>query len=181
MLTSVTVRCDKDLESKSQIIKTTLLDFIETSIQSKISDDSVRKVLATMYGSELLVNNDIYEWALKELACTEKKSSKPSADILEVPEDKLQPLFCEDTVYHACLCSYATSTRTAANYRDFFSKDFPQHSLEEASLSRSQDKEDVDRYLIARQGKTFYVTFQSEPFLSEWMKKFSSFEEGLKF
>lgn len=134
-----------------------------------------------MYGSDLLVNNDIYEWALKEVASTEKKSSKPSAEVLDIPEEKLPPLFCEDTVYHACLCSYATSTRTAANYRDFFNKDFPQHSLEEASLSRSQDKEDVDRYLIARQGKTFYVSFQSEPLLSEWMKKFSSFEEGKDF
>ena len=178
VLHSLSVSCDEDEHLKSRYIKKALSDFIKTTTQSRISPDSVRKVLAKMYGSDLLVDNGIYEWALKEVASTEKESSKPAVEVLDIPEDKLPPLFCEDTVYHACLCSYATSTRTAANYRDFFNKDFPQHSLEEASLSRSQDKEDVDRYLIARQGKTFYVTFQSEPFLSEWMKKFSSFEEG---
>ena len=178
-LRSLSVRCDEGKQSKEYNIKTALLDFIETSIQSKISSDSVRMVLAGMYSSDLLVNNEIYEWALKEVASTEE-SSKPTAEVLEVSVDKLPPLFCEDTVYHACLCSYATSTRTAANYKDFFNKDYPQHSLEEASISRSQDKEDVDRYLIARQGKTYYVAFRSEPFLSEWMKKFSSFEEGEK-
>lgn len=179
VLHSLSVRSDEDEHLKSRNIKKALFDFVETSMQSKISPDSIRKVLARMYSSHLLVNNDIYEWALKEVASTEE-SRQPITEMQDAPKEKLPPLFCEDTVYHACLCSYATSTRTAANYKDFFNKDFPQHSLEEASLSRSQDKEDVDRYLIARQGKTYYVAFQSEPFLSEWMKKFSSFEEGKK-
>ena len=130
-----------------------------------------------MYSKDLLVDNQIYEWAVNELVSSDKQPDEPPP-LEQEAEEKLPPLFCEDIVHHACLCSLAASTCTAADYRDFFNKKFPEHSLEEASLSRSQDREDVDRYLIARQGKVYYVAFQSEPLLSDWMKKFSSFEEG---
>lgn len=130
-----------------------------------------------MYSNDLLVDNSIYEWAVNKMVSSDKQPDEPSSLEQEVQE-KLSPLFCEDTVHHACLCSLAASTCTAADYRELFNKKFPEHSLEEASLSRSENKEEVDRYLIARQGKVYYVAFKSKPLLSDWMRKFSSFEEG---
>ena len=132
-----------------------------------------------MYSNDLLIDNSVYDWAIAELVSLEKESSDQSSPDQE-GEEKLPPLFCEATVHHACLCSLAAATCTAGDHKDFFNNKFPEHSLEEASLSRSQDREDVDRYLIAKQGKVYYVAFQSEPLLSDWMKKFSSFEEGMQ-
>ena len=171
------VDSEEDKQHLTRNIKKALSSFINTAVQSRVSADSIRKTLAGMYSNDLLVDNSVYDWAIAEVVSLERESSDQSSPEQEAQE-KLPPLFCEDTVHHACLCSLAASTCTAAEYRDFFNKKFPEHSLEEASLSRSQDREDVDRYLIAKQGKVYYVAFQSEPLLSDWMKKFSSFEEG---
>ncbi len=148
-------------------------------MKSQIRPASIRKVLAKVYSCDLLVDNTVYEWALREIALMEEVSGKSLEEREFPPREEMASLFSKDVVYHACLCSLATSTCTVADYKDFFNKKFPEHSLEEASLSRSQDREDVDRYLIARQGKVFYVAFHSEPFLSDWMKKFTSFEQGM--
>ncbi len=169
---------EEDEQQNVRCVKRALLGFIKDTLKSGIGPDSVRKVLAKMYSCDLLVDNSIYEWALREIGLLDKEASQPLEE-QELPiKEEIPPLFSKDIVYHACLCSLATSTCTVANYKDFFNKRFPEHSLEEASLSRSQDREDVDRYLIARQEKVFYVAFRSEPFLSDWMKKFTSFEQG---
>ncbi len=174
---SVSINSKEDEEHKLWNIKKALSDFVNDTTKSIISPNSIRKELAGMYSSDLLVDNSVYEWALGEIALMEEVSGKT---LEELPtEEDIPSLFSENTVYHACLCSLATSTCTVANYKDFFNKKFPGHSLEEASLSRSQDREDVDRYLIARQGKVFYVAFQSEPLLSDWRRKFTSFEHGI--
>ena len=158
--------------------KKALSDFVKNTMKSRIRPASIRKVLAKVYSNDLLVDNTLYEWALREIALMEEVSGKSLEEREFPPREEMASLFSKDVVYHACLCSLATSTCTVADYKDLFNKKFPEHSLEEASLSRSQDREDVDRYLIARQRKVFYVAFQSEPFFSDWMKKFTSFEQG---
>ncbi len=174
---SVSLDSKEDEERNVSNNMKALSDFVKNTMKSRIEPDNIRKVLAKVYSNDLLVDNSVYEWALGEIALMEEVCSKP---LEEVPtKEEIPSLFSKDTVYHACLCSLATSTCTVANYKDLFNKNFPEHSLEEASLSRSQDREDVDRYLIARQGKVFYVAFQSEPLLSDWMKKFTSFEQGI--
>ncbi len=174
---SVSIDSKEDEERNVSNNRKALSDFVKNTMKSRIDPDSIRKVLAKVYSSDLLVDNSVYEWALGEIALMKDVCGKP---LEEVPtKEEIPSLFRKDTVYHACLCSLATSTCTVANYKDFFNKKFPEHSLEEASLSRSQDREDVDRYLIARQGKVFYVAFQSEPLLSDWRGKFTSFEQGI--
>lgn len=164
-------------EAKATLIKGNIQQFIETGLRAGASKDDVKKVLSEMYSSDVLINGDIYEWALSEVSTTAQavclqQTSGPSDE-----KEKLPPLFCKETVYHASLCCYAVSTCDANTYQKFFSKDFPNHNLEEASLSRSRDRERVDRYLIARHDKTYYVAFQSEPLLAQW-PKFTSFQEG---
>ena len=166
-------------ESKSTMIKEHVKHFVETSLRAGASAEDVKKVLSEMYGTDVLVSGEVYEWALSEVSFTAEavcpsQSSGSSSD----KEEKLPPLFCKETLYHASLCCYAVCTRDANTYKDFFNKDFPNHNLEEMSLSLSRDREQVDRYLIARHGKTYYVAFQSEPFLAKWLK-FTSFQEGM--
>ncbi|XP_064385834.1 uncharacterized protein LOC135334540 isoform X2 [Halichondria panicea] len=180
VIKSFSINSKEDEEHKLWDIRKALSDFVKDTTRSKISSESIRKVLAGLYSSDLLVDNSVYEWASKEIDSMEEVSVKPLEEQEPPTKEEIPPLFSKDIVYHACLCSLATSTCTVAGYKDFFNKKFPEHSLEEASLSRSQDREDVDRYLIARQGKVFYVAFQSEPLLSDWMKKFISFEEGVQ-
>ena len=166
-------------ESKMTLIKGIVQDFVETSLQSGASGEAVRKELADMYANDILVSREVYEWASELVDAVSKPTSQPDQDEVVKRKPEKRPLFCKDTVYHSCLCCYAVSTCTAANYNEFFLKDFPQHLLEEVSFSRSQDRKDVDRYLIARQGKTYYVALRSEPLLTNWGKEFASFEKGL--
>ncbi len=179
LIKTLPIESEEDEQLNVRNVKRALSGFVKDTMKSRIEPDCIRKVLAKLYSDDLLVDNSIYEWALEEIASMEKESTK-ALDEQEVPtKEDIPSLFSKDTVYHACLCSLATSTCTVANYKDFFNKKFPEHSLEEASLSRSQDREDVDRYLIARQEKVFYVAFQSEPLLSDWRGKFTSFEQGI--
>ncbi len=179
LIKKLPIDSEEDEQLNVRHIKRAMLGFLRDTMKSRIGTDSIRKVLAKLYGGDLLVDNSIYEWGLKEIALIENASTRALEEEELSTEEGVSSLFSEDTVYHACLCSLATSTCTVADYKDFFNKKFPEHSLEEISLSRSQDREDVDRYLIARQGKVFYVAFQSEPFLSDWMGKFTSFEQGI--
>ncbi len=164
---------------KMGLLQEAVQDFIENSSRSGASRKTIEADLRDLYSRDLLVSSELYQWALGEV-----ESSVPTTNVAaNIPastdetECSVTPLFCKDTLYHASLCCYAVSTRDAATYQGFFSKDYPTHLLEEISLSRS-DREDVDRYLIARQGSTYYVAFQSEPQLSKWPELFTSFQEG---
>lgn len=162
-------------ETKVTLMKETVQEFIETSLRAGASESEVKKVLIELYSSDLLLSEDIYEWALSEVSTTAQAVCLQQTSN---PSEKLPPLFCKETLYHASLCCYAVSTCDANTYQKFFNEDFPKHNLEEVSLSRSRDREQVDRYLIARHDKTYYVAFQSEPLLAQWLK-FTSFQEGM--
>ena len=92
-----------------------------------------------------------------------------------------QPLFCKDTVYHASLCCLTVNKCDAGNYHHFLNSQKNHHTFQSASLSHipAKDPDEVDRYLIALQDKTYYVAFKGEPNLLQWKDKFKSFEEGI--
>ena len=165
-------------EAKATLTKGKVRQFIETSLRAGASKDDVKKVLSEIYSSDVLISGDIFEWALSEVSITAQAACLQQTSSPSDEKEKLPPLFCKETLYHASLCCCAVSTCDANTYQKFFNKDFPNHSLEEASLSRSQDREQVDRYLIARHDKTYYVAFQSEPLIAQW-PKFTSFQEGV--
>ena len=165
-------------EAKATLTKGKVRQFIETSLRAGASKDDVKKVLSEIYSSDVLISGDIFEWALSEVNTTAQATCLQQTSSPSDEKEKLPPLFCKETLYHASLCCYAVSTCDANTYQKFFNKDFPNHSLEEASLSRSRDREQVDRYLIARHDKTYYVAFQSEPLIAQW-PKFTSFQEGM--
>lgn len=114
----------------------------------------------------------MYEWALKKVKFLNPEVKPKSSDDLEDGKGSEKSLFCEDTVYHASLCCNALETK---NVTTFFGE--CKHQFEELSISRS-DRENVDRYLISRKGKTYFIAFLGESVYSEWPKKYTSFEHG---
>ena len=172
-------KVSQQTESKTTLIKETMQHYIGISLRAGASADNVKMVLKEIYGSDVLVSDEVYEWALSEVNVTAQAVCLPQSSSSADKEETLPPLFCKETLYHASLCCYAVCTRDANTYKDFFNKDFPNHTFEEVSLSLSRDREQVDRYLIARHGKTYYVAFQSEPLLAHW-SNFTSFQEGMR-
>ena len=165
---------NKDSEDSTFILmKDVIKQFIVKSFQSKADRKEIEQCLTKVY-TELLFSNRIYEWALEEIASVPEVSSDGSPDEPKEEEDDTRPLFCEDTVYHASLCCCAIGTKDALSYKKFFTDS--KHLFEELSFSHS--REDVDRYIIARKGKTYFIAFQSEPFLLEWLKHYDSIEHG---
>lgn len=165
-------------ESKKVLVKGVIEDFIKKCTHSTISKEEIEKGLTSVYGSELLLSKEVYEWALETIAALPEMTGKSSPGSPEEDIDVEKPLFCENTVYHASLCCVAVSTRDTSNYKEFFNRDFPNHQFEEASMSISRDKPNVDRYLIARMGRTYFIAFQSEPNFSQWPQLFVSIEHG---
>ncbi len=102
----------------------------------------------------------------------------PTSPIKVAPVTKLC-LFSKPVVYHASICSLAVNKTDAGEYQKFFKdKRFvPGHSFKEMSTCISRSKQ--DRYLIATQDdSTYYIAFQSEPNVTEWPKRFASFENS---
>ena len=174
-LASISASDEDQEESKSIMVKGKLNDFIKKSTQSNIDREEIQKSLAEIYGTELLLSKELYEWAQEKIAAI-PQASKPRGNSPKEQRKVEEPLFCEDTVYHASLCCVAVSTKDVNNYDKFFDRDFPNHQFQEASISCT--KENVDRYLIARKSKTYFIAFRSEPNFSRWPQLFESFEHG---
>lgn len=163
--------CD---ESKKVLVKAVIEDFIK---KSNASREEIRKVVTEIY-TELVLSKEIYEWALERIALIPEISARSSPDSPEEKHEVEEPLFCEDTVYHASLCCVVVSTKDSRNYKRCFANDFPNHQFEEVSLSVSRDSNRLDRYLIAKKGKTYFIAFKGEPSFSQWPQLFKSFEQG---
>ncbi len=149
--------------------------FIQAGCSS--TDHLDEHLLALHEKDNLITDVSVYHWA-KQLA-TEKFTeivAIPTSPIKVAPVPK-SPLFSKPVVYHASICSLAVNKTDAGEYQKFF-KDrrfVPGHSFKEVSISRSKQ----DRYLIATQDdSTYYIAFLSEPNITEWPKKFKSFENG---
>ena len=172
----------KDEDSKVNLVKAAVKDYLTKSQQSQSTLQHVSEQLRELHENKCLITEPaIYKGALQlasEIFTQPPDTDSPTDQVQESSEIR-GPLFCNDTVYHASICSLAVSTHDAGNYLKFFKnkEKVPGHSFKEVSISRSKE----DRYLIARQGEsTFYFAFQSEPDLSKWPTLFKSFKKGSK-
>ena len=169
-----------------KLIQSLITVTVENAFKSGEGLDSVRSQMHALSYTTFSIPPHLGAWAIQEVEDVYKKlyiaessstqesaeeslstSSKPT---LHSPENLL--------LYHSSLCCLAVNSCTTATFEDFLGAHT--HMLTEAKLSISQDRVNVDRYLIAEQGSTVYVAFQSEPDLSQWLASpYSSFEEGL--
>ncbi len=167
---------------QKKIEKTALSDYVIRFIQAGCSStDHLNEHLLALHEQDNLITDvSLYHWA-KQLATVKFTEivAIPTSPIKVAPVPKLC-LFSKPVVYHASICSLAVNKTDAGEYQKFFKdKRFvPGHSLKEVSISRSKQ----DRYLIATQDdSTYYIAFQSEPNITEWPKRFTSFENGRLF
>ncbi len=156
-----------------------LTEYVTCFIQAGCSstDHLDEHLLALHEKDNLITDVSVYHW-VKQLAAEKFTEivAIPKSPIKIAPVPKLS-LFSKPVVYHASICSLAVNKTDAGEYQKFFKdKRFvPGHSFNEVSISRSKQ----DRYLIATQDdSTYYIAFQSEPNITEWPKRFASFENG---
>lgn len=126
----------------------------------------------------------MYRWAVSKAIelCSSSTDGASSPPKLEPAANvsKQEDLFSKHTVYHASLCCLTVNHCDTTTYHEFINDKKPRHSFSEVSISRTRDCE-VDRHLIAFERKRYYIAFKGEPNLSQWPKKFKSFEEGDSF
>ena len=162
------------------LINEQIKDFIATCLKTGCSPDDVHDTLTNIHHTDFLVSNETLKWAMERVDSIAVQSTSNSngdcPDQSNTKEDK--KLFCNDVIYHATLCSHAASTCDENYFKKFFNEDHQHHTLDEASLSITRKREEVDRYLIARKGKIYFIAFKSESLLSDWQEKFTSFAEG---
>ena len=167
-----------------KVIQTTIQQYIETALKAEASAESLQKDIWSLCYEDFLIPMDINKWALERVANTSAQLLGGTSTACNIPELTFKPnqgadspLFSKDTLYHASLCCHIVSTCDAGNFMGKM-QSMSGHTLEEASMSVSETRENVDRYLIAKHRNTVYVAFQSEPTVSMWMEKYASFESG---
>ena len=173
------------------LIKFKISKFIMISTGNSVNGKEIYEKLSHLCYVTFTVPSRLCSWVMEEVEkVAAPKLTLPKADNADsskeanpkVVAEPLPPLPCpviKELLYYSSLCCYAVSTCSVANYRKFFANQANPHSFDEISMSVSQDIDEVDRYLIAVQGQTIYVAFQSEPTIQDWMTKYSSFSEGI--
>ena len=154
---------------------------IETSYGAGIPAEMLKEQMQTLNDPECLIPAETCKWALKEID-TVWKNGKSSKCMAVLPRDPLlrameTPPLSPFLLYHALLCSKAVSTCSSTKaVHDFFTQ--VGHKLEEASLSPKGTN--VNQYMMAKNGDTFYLAFQSEASITRWLAVHNTFEEGKK-
>lgn len=169
-------------ESYYQCVQYTIQQAIEKAFKAGVGEEAIRNQMWIMCYKDFKVPTNLRGWAIQEIEEISKRTAISVNPMLPtpvaLPDEKVEPpLFSKDTLYHASLCCHSVSVCTAGNFEAFLNS--KSHLLEEASMSISQNKQNVDRYIIAKRGNTIFVAFQSEPTLSSWMDSpYTSFDDG---
>ena len=154
--------------------------------QSGTPEEDVKEKLCELCQKKFLITESVYLWSLKkirEVFTREEDLSLNSAEPTSPADPQhTDPLFSKDTIYHASICCQALACCTAGDYQNFF-KDTQRvsgHSFQAISISHpTSDGKQHERYLIAKQGESkYYIAFESQPVLSQWLKKCHSFIDG---
>ena len=153
---------------------------IETSYEAGIPVETLKEQVQTLNDPECLITAETCRWALKEIDTVWKNGRSSKCMALLPKELSLRavqpPSLSPFLLYHALLCSKAVSTCSNTKaVHDFFSQ--VGHKLEEASLSLRG--ENVNQYMMAKNGDTFYIAFQSEASITQWLSVHNTFEEGM--
>ena len=169
-------QCASSSDAKASaivLIKDQMQQFIEKSLDAGLPIKKVKSEINDLCFKAAVVPSILLDWVKDEF---EEKSLKWSEKNCEVHSnegvcakfqtyDHEPQLFSKDTLYHAGLCCEAVSSwRRATDVKMYFHTKSPMHSLEEISVSESSE---VTPFLIAKQNKTIYVAFQSEPLISK--------------
>ena len=169
---------DKTFEHTAPLIKEAVDTFLKHSFKTRVPLEEVKQDLSILSTTHLLLTDSELSWSMNRAEELAAAMSPPCAEAVDsskvLPARDVKPLFSKEVVYHASLCCVAVNSPSGKN---LLVSDHNRHLLEEVSIARPKEGQ-VDRYLIARQGKTYYVAFKGELNLDNWRKHFKSFEEG---
>ena len=167
-----------NLKELTGFIQETITNAIEDAITAGENVESLKEQMALLCYRTFDIGKDLREWAIQEVNNVHEKLTTVdrTASCLLPTHVVVPALFTKDTLYHASVCCQIVSTCTPANVKEALNS--LNNTFDEASLSLSYNRENVDRYLIARQGNKVYMAFQSEPTLSGWIGSYTSFEQG---
>ena len=168
---------DKADEHTTPLIKGAVDTFLERSFETGVTIEEVKQDLSILATTHLLLTESELSWSMSRAEELAAAILPPCAEVVSkvLPVRDLKPLFNKEVVHHASLCCMVINSPSG---KEVLTSDHNRHLLEEISISRPKEGQLVDRYLIARQGKTYYVAFKGELVLDNWRKNFRSFEEG---
>lgn len=167
-------------EGLTTVIERTLQNYVETSLEAGVDSQILKEHLSEL-GS--LITSDMLAWVLQELDRIVKQQSPPEIsdavvkEIVSLSDDGPAPL-TPSILYHASLVSHAVISCGNTHLLHEFLNKQEKHQLSEASLSLAVPNDDLDRYLIARDGSVIYVAFRSKTSLRNWQSRYKSFEQG---
>ena len=169
-------------EHIQDLVKRSLRHYFEVSSADEIPTDTLKTELSDIYHREMLLSRDMIEWANNELKQYSAKAVPPSTSkataVAEILPKQSPSIYSPNTLYHASLCCSAlVACRDEADAHRFFAG--ARHRLSQVSFCAEDPSENLDQYLIARNGDVIYVAFRSEAHLSEWLKKYNTFDEGI--
>ena len=177
---------DENLEAKYSIMRESVQHHLKCSLENGVSQMELVTVLKSLCYEECLVPTKLHDWCfakLKELCdMFEKEAQATPRQTSGAPpkEPAVPPLFCKEVVYHAALLCDVINQSNANDYARFLKKQSTGHYFEEISVSNpSSDDVITEKYVIAKHEKTLYIAFCGEPHLSDWKRKYMSFEEGI--
>ena len=167
-------------DNTQDLIEKAIHYHIETAHEAGISVETVKEEMQSLSDPECLISAETCKWALKEIDSIWKngKSSKSMAVVprASLPRVIKDPSLPPPLLYHALLCSKAVTTCSSTKgVHEFFSQ--VGHKLEEASFSPQGSN--VNPYIMAKNGNTFYLAFQSEVSITRWLDIHNTFEEGI--
>ncbi len=166
-------------QSIDDCIKGSICHYIDASTEEEIPISTLKSELATIHSNEVLITRDVYNWAIKEVQSTKKEiSATRSMAVAETKPAEPSSLYDANILYHASLCACAvTVSKNEVEAHRYFGGE-ANHKITQVSVCAENHTEELERYLIARNGNVIYVAFQSETKLSQWPKKYNNFEEG---
>lgn len=167
-----------DRETLYRLIRDSIANAIETALKS-VDIHSVHQQIQYMCHQSFDIPTHLHEWAKQKVDDINTSRKEKKSDVPKPTDKRSKPVLTKKSLYHASLCCCAISTCDASNYKEFF--DEHDHGLKHVSMSRSKDRDDVDRYIIAMQDDAVYMAFQSEPTLSWWIdNSHESFADGME-
>lgn len=164
-------------ESLYATIQSTIRGRTENALKSVESKD-VRDQMYYLCNTSFDVPTGLRGWAMEEVSkiCESLKENEISK-LIPVQAEVTKSLMDKDTLYHASVCCRAVSTCTTATLKKYLSG--VGHNLDAVSMSISREKENIDRYMIAKQGNIVYMAFRSEPTVSDWIESaYGTFANG---
>ncbi len=177
-------KTDQTKSAANELIKSALKQYIESLVQSDMPNETLKEHILMLCQEEAgLIPADLHKWIFEQIDSLQLSSKLQRTLTLKsspnIPAQRRKPvkLFCKDTIYHAGLCCHAVTTCSSNTIFKFLS--IHTHSFMESSLSLEDTG--MDQYLIAKQGDTLYVAFQSLMSINLWIQKYKSFAAGKNF